>query len=132
NDANGISVFFTEKRHCTHFLRNLKWRIAHLFFLNVRTNLLAYDLLNLLQLLIAYFFKMRKIKAQIVRRNQGTFLFNMCSQYSSQGVMQQVCSRMVVRRVLTLLPVHNCQKFLIWICWQLVHQVNNEVVFFFG
>jgi hypothetical protein len=73
---------------------------------------------------------MSKVKAQLVRRNQGAFLLNMLTEVMAQGGMQQMRRTVMSAGVLPTLGIHHRPERLFGMGWLLVHPVDPNMILF--
>ena len=123
-----VAVLLAEQRNCTKFLSLLNGDIAVIGQRNILANACVHNALNLLNLLIGHLLEMREIETDAIGGNQRTLLLNMCTEYLTQCLVEQVSARVVCRTSSTLCFVNLSNKLCRRVSWQLLCYMYWKVI----
>ena len=108
DDVHPVSVLVTEEHQRPHFFRLVERDVTVMKKLDILPDLLIDKRLDILQLFLRHFCKVRKIETKVIGGDQRTGLMDMGAKDRSQRGMEQVGCSMIPHDRGTAWPVHLC------------------------
>ncbi len=105
DDAHAVAVLLAEEHYRSRRNGLLHRGVTTLLQRMVGADGLVHQTLHLAQLLGRHLLEVREVEAQSRGRHHRALLLDMRAQHLAQGLIQEVCGRMVIGRGLTLLTV---------------------------